>query len=97
MVGRTKSKCLSGNFCLKALDESRHGLPSKCLSGTSFDFLVWKNESNQTHVSGRTLSIRCRPWRQCGKVGIPLALTDVRFLCEEFYRLYTALALSEDQ
>ena len=40
---------------LKALDESQHGLPSKGLSGTSFDFVVWKNESNQPHVSGRTL------------------------------------------
>ena len=43
------------NLLLKALDESQHGLPSKRLSGTSFDFVVWKNESNQPYVSGRTL------------------------------------------
>jgi hypothetical protein len=49
-------QCLSGNFCLKALGESRYGLPSKRLSGTSFNFLIWKNESNQTHGSGRTLT-----------------------------------------
>ena len=49
------SKCPSGNFCLKALEEIRHGLPNKRLSGTSFNFLIWKNESNQTHVSGQTL------------------------------------------
>ena len=50
------AKCLSGNFSLKILDESRHGLPNILLSGTSFNFAVWKSESNQTHVSGRTLS-----------------------------------------
>src|ERR1017187_6509823 len=49
------SKCLSGNFSLKTLDESRHGLPNMLLSGTSFNFAIWKSESNQTHVSGRTL------------------------------------------
>jgi hypothetical protein len=49
------SKCPSGNFCLKALEEIRHGLPNKRLSGTSFNFLIWKSESNQTHVSGQTL------------------------------------------
>ncbi len=49
-------KCPSGNFCLKALEEIRHGLPNKRLSGTSFNFLIWKNESNQTHVPGQTLS-----------------------------------------
>jgi hypothetical protein len=38
------------------LEEIRHGLPNKRLSGTSFNFLIWKNESNQTHVSGQTLS-----------------------------------------
>jgi hypothetical protein len=43
---------------LKALDENQHGLPSKRLSGTSFDFVVWKNESNQPHVSGRTLTLQ---------------------------------------
>jgi hypothetical protein len=43
---------------LKALDENQHGLPSKRLSGTSFDFVVWKNESNQPHVSGRTLKTK---------------------------------------
>src|ERR1039458_2339933 len=48
-------KCLSGNFSLKTLDESRHGLPHMLLSGTSFNFAIWKSESNQTHVSGRTL------------------------------------------
>jgi hypothetical protein len=41
---------------LKTLDESRHGLPNMLLSGTSFNFAIWKSESNQTHVSGRTLS-----------------------------------------
>src|ERR1039457_3192562 len=50
------TKCLSGNFSLKTLDESRHGLPNMLLSGTSFNFAIWKSESNQTHVSGRTLS-----------------------------------------
>jgi hypothetical protein len=40
------------------LEEIRHGLPNKRLSGTSFNFLIWKNESNQTHVSGQTLSGR---------------------------------------
>src|ERR1035441_2047029 len=49
------TKCLSGNFSLKTLDESRHGLPNMLLSGTSFNFAIWKSESNQTHVSGRTL------------------------------------------
>jgi len=39
------------------LEEIRHGLPNKRLSGTSFNFLIWKNESNQTHVSGQTLRI----------------------------------------
>jgi hypothetical protein len=48
-------ECLSGNFSLKTLDESRHGLPNMLLSGTSFNFAIWKSESNQTHVSGRTL------------------------------------------
>jgi hypothetical protein len=37
------------------LEEIRHGLPNKRLSGTSSNFLIWKNESNQTHVSGQTL------------------------------------------
>src|ERR1017187_9185744 len=50
-----KAKCLSGNFSLKTLDERRHGLPNMLLSGTSFNFAIWKSESNQTHVSGRTL------------------------------------------
>jgi hypothetical protein len=54
---RQISECPSGNFCLKALEEIRHGLPNKRLSGTSFNFLIWKNESNQTHVSGQTLSL----------------------------------------
>ena len=49
------AECPSGNFCLKALEEIRHGLPNKRLSGTSFNFLIWKNESNQMHVSGQTL------------------------------------------
>src|SRR3970040_2191532 len=52
----SRSKCLSRNFCSKTLDESCHRLPSNRLSDASFGFLVWKNESSQTHVSGRTLS-----------------------------------------
>src|ERR1017187_1634706 len=57
------AKCLSGNFSLKTLDESRHGLPNMLLSGTSFNFAIWKSESNQTHVSGRTLRLPClRTW-----------------------------------
>jgi hypothetical protein len=31
------------------------GFPTSVFSGTSFNFLIWKNESNQTHVSGQTL------------------------------------------
>src|ERR1039458_8824595 len=57
----TASQCLSGNFSLKTLDESRHGLPNMLLSGTSFNFAIWKSESNQTHVSGRTLNDQGQP------------------------------------
>ena len=72
-------KCLSGNFCLKALGESRHGLPSKRLSGTSFNFLIWKNESNQTHVSGQTLrrAPLCTPLRGFGLAESAKRLTQI--------------------
>ena len=46
---------------MKTLDESRHGLPNMLLSGTSFNFAIWKSESNQTHVSGRTLRRKVLP------------------------------------
>jgi hypothetical protein len=52
---------------LKALDENQHGLPSKRLSGTSFDFVVWKNESNQPHVSGRTLTLQLHFLLRCAR------------------------------
>ena len=51
-------KCPSGNFCLKALEEIRHGLPNKASFRHPFNFLIWKNELNQTHVSGQTLTLQ---------------------------------------
>jgi hypothetical protein len=54
-------QCLSGKLCLKALDKSWDRSLNKH-SGASFRrdlvFLAQKDESNQTHLSGRTLRLK---------------------------------------
>jgi hypothetical protein len=83
------------------LEEIRHGLPNKRLSGTSSNFLIWKNESNQTHVSGQTLKPLIKVFETMnnddyGHLDSPLqqiVRSQVRQLSVECTALCSAIAL----